>query len=119
MSTRQTKFVREILLFGLQLLQKARQHAALQADAVEPVLAASFNQDGSRRMTAPSFGLLAMLKQTSGEQWPTSVRPATASLLAEALLQEPDQRDVIRLFEARCTAKLVWQLCDAAGMHSN
>lgn len=94
----------------MQMLQTASKHAALQADAVDPVLAASLKQDAGSNtpgMTARSRDLLALLKQAAGAQWPTSISPATASLLAQALLQEPGQPDVTYLFEARTTASLV------------
>ena len=94
----------------MQMLQTASQHAALQADAVESVLAVSLKHDAGSStsgMTARSCDLLAMLKQTAEVQWPTSLPPATASLLAQALLQEPGQPDVTYLFEARTSAGLV------------
>ncbi|KAL3161697.1 hypothetical protein ABBQ38_008796 [Trebouxia sp. C0009 RCD-2024] len=92
-----------------QVLQTANTHAALQPEAVDPVLAASLKKDAGSStpgMTARSRDLLAMLKQAAGVQWPTSFAPATASLLAQALLQEPGQPDVTCLFEARTTASL-------------
>lgn len=95
----------------LQLLQKASQYGALQADAIEPVLAAILKQGAvntSPHVTAVTQDLLAMLKQSSGDRWPIPLRPATASLLAEALLQEPGQPDVTHLFEARSAAEQVW-----------
>lgn len=87
-----------------QLLQTASKHAVLQADAIKPVLAASLKQEagGSKAgMTARSRDLLAMLKQSVGIQWPASLHPSTASLLAQALLREPGQPDVTHLFESR------------------
>ncbi|KAL3161690.1 hypothetical protein ABBQ38_008789 [Trebouxia sp. C0009 RCD-2024] len=109
-----------------QMLQTASKHAALQVDAVDAVLAASLKQDaGSSNpgMTARSRDLLAMLKQAAGVQWPTSLPPATASLLAQALLQEPGQPDVTYLFEARTTASLeapqaLWDAACTAYQHN-
>ena len=95
---------------SLQVLQIASKHASLQADVIDPVLAASLKQDAGSStsgMTARSRDLLAMLKQTAEDQWPTSLPPATASLLAQALLQEPGQPDVTYLFEARTSASQV------------
>ncbi|KAL3161708.1 hypothetical protein ABBQ38_008807 [Trebouxia sp. C0009 RCD-2024] len=92
-----------------KLLQTASKHAALQADAVDPVLAASLKQDAGSStpgMTARSRDLLAMLKQAAGVQWPTALPPATTLLLAQPLLQEPGQPDVGHLFEARIAASL-------------
>lgn len=91
----------------LQLLQKASKHAPLQADDIESVLAASLKQDAVSSNMQLSHDLLAMLKQTRGVQWPTSLQPETASLLAQALLQEPGQPDVTHMFEARTSAILV------------
>ena len=97
----------------LQLLQQAAGDEALQADLVEPVLAMSLQQDARSKnlqMTDRSCNLLTMLKQTAGGAWPEVLQEATASLLAEALLQEPGQPDVTHLFEARIAASLVSSL---------
>lgn len=83
------------------MLQQAAQVKALHADLVEPVLAKSLPQDARSKgaqMSDRSRGLLTMMKQTAGALWPQLLQKATASRLAEALLQETDQPDVAHMF---------------------
>lgn len=94
----------------LQVLQQAAQLGALQADLVEPVLAKSLQQDArsrSSQMSNRSRRLLTMMKQTAGLHWPQHLHEATASLLTEALLQEPHPLEIAHMFEERTAASLV------------
>ena len=94
----------------LQLLQQARQHDALQADAVEPVLAAFLEQDAisnDEHMNASTRDLLTMVKQAAGNAWAEVLQPATAIGLAKALMRESGQSDVIKIYEARRAAQQV------------
>lgn len=118
---RQTTTRKHDFCVMLQLLQTASQHVALQAEAIELVLAASIKQEAvgsSLGMTARSRDLLALLKQSVGIQWPASLQPATASLLAQALLHEPSQPDVTYLFETRTAASLVIPAPTARMVHT-
>ncbi|KAL3162334.1 hypothetical protein ABBQ32_010017 [Trebouxia sp. C0010 RCD-2024] len=92
-----------------QVLQQAAQLGALQADLVEPVLAKSLQQDArsrSSQMSNRSRRLLTMMKQTAGLHWPQHLHEATASLLTEALLQEPHPLEIAHMFEERTAASL-------------
>ncbi|KAL3141229.1 hypothetical protein ABBQ38_003570 [Trebouxia sp. C0009 RCD-2024] len=98
-----------------QVLQRAAQLGALQADVIEPVLAKSLQQDArsrSSQMSETSRSLLGMMKQAAGALWPQRLHETTALLLTEALLQESNQLDVAHMCEARTAASLA--LWDAA-----
>ena len=95
---------------GLQVLQEALQHDTVQAEAVEPVLAMSLEHDGLNargHITSGSRDLLRMLQLAAGVAWPKFLQPGTAARLTEALLHEPEQSEIIEMYDARVAAEQV------------
>ena len=107
------------MLGVLQVLQLASQHCKLQPKEIEPVLLLSLQFDATRspwHMGAESHEMLTLLKHAASQpSWQVCLQPATAMLMAEALLQEPGQPGVAELYQLRRSAVQV--SCSLAVLH--